>query len=63
MDTPRISPEEAREKMEEGALLVCAYDDEEKCKRMNLEGSINLKQLRLMEPSLAKDQGMIFYCA
>jgi hypothetical protein len=63
MNEPRISPENTRDKMEDGALLVCAYDDEEKCKRMNLEGAITLKQLRAMEPSLSRDQALIFYCA
>lgn len=63
MDEPRISPDETRKRMEEGALLVCAYDDEEKCRQKNLEGAITLKQLRAMEPSLAKDQVIVFYCA
>jgi len=37
-DVRRIPPDEARRRVEDGALLVCAYDDEEKCRDMLLEG-------------------------
>jgi len=60
----RISPEEARQKVTSGsALLVCAYEDDEKCKRVNLEGAIFLTEFRSKLPSLPKDQELIFYCA
>jgi hypothetical protein len=58
----RISPQEAHEKVESGeALLVCAYDDEQRCREMKLEGSISLKELQSDLP--AKDKEIIFYCA
>jgi rhodanese-related sulfurtransferase len=63
-DPIRISPEEARQKVTAGsALLVCAYDDEEKFKRVHLDGSISFGEFKSRLPSLAKDQEIIFYCA
>ena len=61
---PRISPEEAGEKVISGtALLVCAYADQEKFKRNYLEGAISLAELEARRASLAKDHEIIFYCA
>jgi hypothetical protein len=63
-DVSRIGVEEARRKVTGGgALLVCAYDDEEKCKKVNLQGSINMTQLASRVATLPKDQEIIFYCA
>jgi hypothetical protein len=63
-DVSRIGVEEARRKVAAGgALLVCAYDDEEKCKRVSLDGSINMTQLAARAATLPKDQEIIFYCA
>jgi len=60
----RSSAEETRRKMQSGgALLVCAYDDEEKCKKMRLEGAITLGNFRSQLNSLPKDRDVIFYCA
>ncbi len=60
----RITAEEARSKMEQsGALLVCAYDDEEKCRRMKLKGAISLNELKSKLPALPKEQEIVFYCA
>ena len=59
----RISPQEAQRRMQSGALLVCAYDDESKCAQNHLEGAISLKQLKAQEEPLAKDREIIFYCA
>jgi len=57
----RIPPDEARRRVENGALLVCAYDDEAKCRDMLVEGAITLGRLRELEP--AEDREIIFYCA
>jgi rhodanese-related sulfurtransferase len=60
----RVSPQEVREKVTAGsALLVCAYDDEEKFKRNHLEGAISLSEFNSRLSSLAKDQEIVFYCA
>ena len=65
MEEPqRVSPEEVRQKVkEEKALLVCAYEDEEKFKRVRLEGAISLGEFKLRLPSLTKNQEVVFYCA
>jgi len=41
----QISPEEVHAKVKSGkAILVCAYNDDEEYKRINLEGSISLSE-------------------
>jgi rhodanese-related sulfurtransferase len=63
-DVARISVDEARAKAMSGAaVLVCAYDDAEKCSKMKLEGAITLAGLRASLASLPKDKELIFYCA
>ena len=65
MEEPiRITPDQTRQKATSGAaLLVCAYDDEEKFKQVHLEGAISLSELESLLPSLSKDKEIIFYCA
>jgi len=67
MDTStliRISPQEAKEKVEAGTgVVVCAYDDEEKFKRNHLAGAISLAAFRSRLASIPTDQEIIFYCA
>ena len=59
----RVTPREVRERMASGApvRLVCAYDDEEKCRANALDGSIPLAELERsdVDPS----QQLVFYCA
>jgi hypothetical protein len=62
-DIERIRRREARELLDEGALLVCAYEDTEKCRQIGLEGSISLAELRARKATLSKDTPLIFYCA
>ena len=60
----RVSPQEVRDKVTAGsALLVCAYEDEDKFERNHLEGAISLDEFRSRLSSLAKDQEIVFYCA
>jgi rhodanese-related sulfurtransferase len=60
----RIPPEEAKQRITSGsALLVCAYDDEQKFKKNHLQGAISLTEFRSKIASLFKDQEIIFYCA
>jgi hypothetical protein len=60
----RIGPEATHEKLKAGtAILVCAYDSEEKFHTMPLEGAISLSAFRSKRSSLPKDQEIIFYCA
>jgi len=60
----RIAADDARRKVESGeALLVCAYESEDKCRQYKLENAITLNELQGRLPSLSKEQEMIFYCA
>jgi hypothetical protein len=59
----RISAEETRKKVVSGAaLLVCAYESDEKCGAMHLEGAVFLSGFRNIVSSLPKDREIIFYC-
>lgn len=63
-EVERIDVEISRRDVSGGrALLVCAYDDREKCRKMKLEGAIDMDELRARLPSLPKDQEIILYCA
>ena len=58
----RVTPEEARRKVRaKEALFVCAYENEEKFKRMHLEGGISFNEFKNRLASLSKDQDIIFY--
>ena len=60
----RVSPEEARREVEAGrALLVCAYDDESKCRQLRLENAVTLQDLQRRVDSVPRNQALIFYCA
>jgi len=60
----RISPEETRKKVLDGtAIFVCAYDDEEKFRKMHLEGAVSFSAFKSKFPSLSREQEIIFYCA
>ena len=64
MEPERISPQEAYEKVTSGKCsLVCAYEDEQKCKLITLEGAISLAEFKRRLPSLSRDQEIVFYCA
>jgi hypothetical protein len=64
MDIERISVEEARRKVTANqALLVCAYEDDAKCRVLNLDGSIWLTSFQTKAASLPKSQEIIFFCA
>ncbi len=64
IEPTRVSPEDAQKAVKAGdALLVCAYEKEAKCRKMNLEGAMFRKEFEAKLPSLSKDQEIIFYCA
>jgi hypothetical protein len=62
-DVPRIDVEDARRRVERGAMLVCAYEDDAKCRKIALQGATPLSELERRAASLPKDQELIFYCA
>jgi hypothetical protein len=58
----RVPPEEARRKVRaKEALFVCAYENDEKFKRMHLEGALSFNEFKNRIASLSKDQEIIFY--
>ena len=61
-DIERISAQQANTKATSNqALLVCAYEDEAKCRMLNLDGSISLASFKSLVNSLPKSQEIIFY--
>jgi hypothetical protein len=60
----RISVRDVQQKLgrHDGALLVCAYDDDQKWRDAGVTGSIALSQLRSRLNTLPNTQEIIFYC-
>ena len=62
MSIERISPQEVRQGLKSGRLLlVCAYEDESRFRRIQLEGAISFQEFQSRLPHLAKDQEIVFY--
>jgi hypothetical protein len=60
----RITPEETYKKLQAGkALLVCAYDSEDRFRSMQLAGAISFPEFKAKLPALPQDQEIVFYCA
>ena len=61
-DIQRIGAQQAHAKTKANqALLVCAYEDDAKCRMLNLEGSISFTSFKSRSQSLPKSQEIIFY--
>ena len=59
----RVQLQEARSKVQAGeALFVCAYDSEEMCNKMRLEGAMTMAEFNSRLSSIPKEQEIIFYC-
>ena len=64
MAAPKIDVKQARHDVEvSDALLVCAYDSEDKFASNRLQSAIALDELRGKEEELSKQRELIFYCA
>jgi len=60
----RCPADRARREIASGqAFLVCAYDDEEKCRKLMFEGALTLKQFEESLGALPADRDILFYCA
>ncbi len=44
-----------------GALLICAYDSDEKFHKLHLESAIPLSEFKALSATVAKDKELIFY--
>ena len=63
-DVERIDVSTARTDTAQGrALLVCGYEDDTKCRKGRLDGSIPYARFASMAPTLPKNKEIIFYCA
>jgi len=61
-DPIRVAPEEVYRKVKPGlTILVCAYEDDERFKNLQLEGAISFNEFKSKLPSLSKDQEIVFY--
>ncbi len=60
----RVPSEEVHQKLQSGtALLVCAYEDDAKFKKVQLQGAISLNEFKSKLSSLTKEHEIVFYCA
>lgn len=60
----RVPVADARRLVQAGdALLVCAYDSDERYQQVALDGSISHAAFEQRLPSLPRDTEVIFYCA
>lgn len=60
----RISPKEVRNKVQAGsALLVCAYQSDDKFNMNHLAGALSYTDFMRRINGLSKEQEIIFYCA
>ena len=55
----KLSPKEVREHTV--PLLVCAYEDEGKCKRIQIDGALSLKEFQARLPDIPKNERIVFY--
>lgn len=63
MNYDLIPAAEARRHVQSGdALLVCAYESEEKFKNSCLEDAVSLQEFKKKEGEIARDREIIFYC-
>jgi hypothetical protein len=61
-DIQRLDAQQAHTKAKSNqALLVCAYEDEAKCRMLNLDGSVSFANFKSRVNSLPKSQEIIFY--
>ncbi len=59
----RVSAAEVRERLSSSdALLVCAYEDQDKCEKLRLAGALTFNELKAMVTSLSSARELIFYC-
>lgn len=60
----RVKPDEVRQRMKDnGAMLVCAYDDSEKCRKIGIAESIPYPDLKSKLDSIPKSREIVFFCA
>lgn len=46
---------------DDSALLICAYESDEKFHKLQLDGAISLSKFQAIAPTVAKDKELVFY--
>jgi hypothetical protein len=60
----RIEVEKAKSLVDrDEADLVCAYDDQEKCEKIRLDGALTFPEFRDRVDEMDESRTLIFYCA
>ncbi len=59
----RINAKQAREDLRAGAMLVCAYNDTEKCEGFGIDPAIPYPELASRLDAVPESQELIFFCA
>lgn len=58
-----VGVDKAKELVEQDdALLVCAYDDDEKCKKLGVDESIPMSGLQSRLGDVPKSRPLVFFC-
>jgi hypothetical protein len=62
---PRVSATAVREALTAGdnLTLVCAYEEDSKCRAAGIQEAIPLSKLRSEEAILSRDRRLVFFCA
>lgn len=64
IEVPRITPKEIRPRIEAGdAVLVCAYEDDDRFTKHRLEGAIPYSEFAARQHLIGKEREIVFYCA
>lgn len=62
-DVPRVSIQDAlAATKDEHAVVVCAYDDQQKCEEMRVKNGWTLQEFQNKQDDLPKDTRLVFYC-
>lgn len=60
----RLTADEVRQRIEgNDAMLVCAYNDTEKCAQFGIDESTPYPELKSQLDSIPKSKELIFFCA
>ena len=64
-DIPRVDAHDVDQQINAGLPLhlVCAYDDEEKCRQNALDGSVSLAEFERDLARVDRNEPLVFYCA
>jgi hypothetical protein len=61
----RVSPKYVWDKLHSSSdtLLVCAYEDAEKCRKHRIDGAIDMEQFKTRLLTSGKQREIVFYCS